>query len=480
MRPSGSNRRQIEAVTQEFLSLEDELDLFDRTVAGVHFWQRVRFRVHRDILQRCGIIGQARTRTHIGISAAASTLEGAFGGVVHHNPFILDPKQLLFFSTGRRKKGPDGTWWDIYCDPVIDALKHSYVLVEKPYQGSHRQPAHTKNIKYLDVVTFLAAVNKRSPRARFRVPSEGDTLIREIERRLEAAFASQVPLKRKIERALLAREVFLPAYERMLARADPELVFLVCSYGRHDLIEACQKLGITTVELQHGVMHPSHMGYAFPGDGRPGLFPDHFFAFGRFWTEQVDLPIPPERIHCVGYPYFEAERRRFKGVAKRQQILFISQGTVGYQLSRMAVELSRMMDHDWRIIYKLHPKETGGWREEYPWLTRARGVDVLSEQVPLYRLFAESRIQVGVNSTALFEGLGFGLRTYLAQLHGVGHMRPLQESGLAHVVRDAEDLKAKIDAQVSEACVSVEDFFVGGSLERIRDITATILDPRPE
>lgn len=480
MRPSGSDRPEIETVTQEFLSLEDELDLFDRTVAGVHFWQRVRFRVHRDILQRRGIIGQARPRTRVSIRALASTLGGAFAGVIHHNPFILDPRQLLFFSTGRRKKGPDGTWWDIYCDPVIDALKHSYALVEKPYQGSHRRPAHTENIKYLDVVTLLAAVNKRLPRARFRVSSEGATLLQEIERRLEAAFASPVRLKRKIERALLAREVFLPAYERMLARADPKLVFLVCSYGRHDLIEACQKLGVTTVELQHGVMHPNHMGYAFPGDGRPGLFPDHFFAFGKFWTEQVDLPIPPERIHCVGYPYFEAERQRFKGVAKRQQILFISQGTVGHQLSRMAVELSRTIDHEWRIIYKLHPKETRGWREEYPWLTRADGVDVVSEQVPLYRLFAESRIQVGVNSTALFEGLAFGLRTYLAELQDLGHMRTLQESGLAYMVRDAEDLKAKIDAPVSEACVSVEDFFIGGSLERIRDITATILDLRPE
>ncbi len=55
---------------------------------------------------------------------------------------------------------------------------------------------------------------------------------------------------------------------------------------------------------------------------------------------------------------------------KKKQIIFISQGITGKELSKKAVELSDN-NNGYKIIYKLHPGEFAEWDKEYPWLATA-------------------------------------------------------------------------------------------------------------
>jgi hypothetical protein len=91
-------------------------------------------------------------------------------------------------------------------------------------------------------------------------------------------------------------------------------------------------------------------------------------------------------------------------------------------------------------VYKPHPGEVDRWREEYPWLVDAP-VDVVgADGPPLHRLFAESRAQVGVYSTALYEGLRFGLETYLLDVPWMPSPPGLDDEAAVVTVDSAQGL----------------------------------------
>ncbi|WP_135366107.1 hypothetical protein [Halosimplex halophilum] len=219
------------------------------------------------------------------------------------------------------------------------------------------------------------------------------------------------------------------------------------------------------IELQHGVIHPFHYGYSYPNDREKRHFPDYLFLFGPFWREMADFPIGEERLIDCGYPYLESKVEEYKNTDTKDQILFISQQSIGEPLSRVAQEVSRHTDS--RVIYKLHPREYEGWQSRYPWLVGSDINVVSSDDPPLYRLFAESRTQIGVGSTALYEGLMFGLETFLLNLPSIQYTRPLAESGYATVVESTEDLASKISLSQS-VTIKREDLFTESSIKTIK------------
>ena len=85
------------------------------------------------------------------------------------------------------------------------------------------------------------------------------------------------------------------------------------------------------------------------------------------------------------------------------------------------------------MVYKLHPGETADWRSRLPWLA-ASPLDVVGHQQSIYELFAYASAQLGVYSTALFEGVAFGLRTYVATLPGHEALDVLVARGYARRV----------------------------------------------
>jgi hypothetical protein len=211
------------------------------------------------------------------------------------------------------------------------------------------------------------------------------------------------------------------------------------------------------VELQHGEISEYHMGYHYP-NGPKRDFPDYFLAFGEFWSTTADFPIPDEHIIPVGYPYLERRAKRYEDVTPERQVIFLSQGEPGRQLSRFATEFAAR-DHDWTVVYKLHPGEYSRWRQAYPWLEDAPLRIVDSSDPPLYELFARSRAQVGAYSTALYEGLQFDLDTYVVDVPGIECVRGLIDAGGATVVRSAEKLDGHLRSSSGGAGVDLTEFF---------------------
>jgi hypothetical protein len=135
---------------------------------------------------------------------------------------------------------------------------------------------------------------------------------------------------------------------------------------------------------------------------------------------------PIDQIKVTGYPFLVSQMEELKNTPKKKyQILFLSQGTIGNELS--AYQLASIMP-GYEIVYKLHPGEYGSW-QNYQHLIKAKGLENFrveeGDSSPLHYLLAESEFQVGVSSFAIFEGLAYNCKTILVDLPGIEHMEYL-------------------------------------------------------
>jgi len=425
--------REFNSLYEDFLSFEDDLNLLNRTIADVYFWERIRIDIHQRLVSKIhdNEEGDDTNSTKEYLDGLNLILKN----LIWNNPWLATEAEYLFYGKGRRKQLKKGEWWDIYIDPIVDTLDKSSVCFERPYRMSHRQPAKTASLRYSDIIEFAGTVPETIGLGTISFDEAELDLLKTIGSELQTRFGVSIPIANRVQSDLSRRRVQLPLFASIIRRVSPRIAFLTSSYyGRETFVEACQLEGVPVVELQHGTITKYHLGYSYP-NGEKRAFPDYFFAFGEFWKDSVELPLPDENVYSVGYPYLNREAGAYKNVRSTDQVVFISQAVVGAELSKFATSVADSAQEDTTIVYKLHPKEYDSWYNEYPWL-RSAPLEVVTDHRPLYRLFAESTAQVGVYSTALFEGLYFGLDTYVVDLPGNEYMDPIIEAECAERISE--------------------------------------------
>lgn len=458
----------------EFLKLESELDLLNQTIDGVYFWERLRFSVHKEIGTKTGLIDA----TPIDESTGSEYLSGIWllaRNVLVRNPFFASEAELLFYGKGRRKRLEDRRWWDIYVDPVVETVNHSSTCLERPYNVSHYRPAKTDSLRYTDLIQYAGTFLETVGISRVPISDSERGLLKKIESKIATRFDVDISLTGRVHSDLAHRQVRLPLYRLLIRRVSPKLAFLTASYGgRETFVEACQAEGVPTVELQHGVITRYHMAYSFPNTQKH-VFPDYFFSFGEYWADSVELPLPNEKVIPVGYPYLERRLAKYADCSAEKRILIISQRRASEQLSTFALQLGESEAIKSDVVYKLHPDEYDAWPSAYPQLVDSN-VTVVQNDPPLYELFATSTTQVGVNSTALFEGLNFDLDTFVLDAPGSEYMEYLVENEFAATVSTAEEFINAYRAGIEFDTIDEAYFFEPDALANFEAAVMRLFD----
>ncbi|MBU1014872.1 HAD-IIIA family hydrolase [Patescibacteria group bacterium] len=460
-------------VTERLFEIEEDLGLFERKIAGEAFWELVRSSTRRKILGETEIFSRKeapgkRARGYfmrVALHVAANTLL--------RNPFLAPRADILFFGMNRRRLQEDGLWHDIWCDPIIEQLEREGMrcaMLERPPFG-RPVPKHvkTRRLSYFDFLELCFMLVRRLGLVRVRLIEEERAFLSKLQERFKEEFGTCPNLQLQVTQELEKERILSWLYRALLWKVSPKAVVAVDLSAKRQLVKACRKAGISLIELQQGAINRYNLEYSYEGPRRKKeRVPDYFFAFGDFWTQQVAFSLPPERVLSVGFPYYEQELARYKNVAKKKQILFLSNSMYGRDMSKFAAELVKELKEPWHVVYKLHPEEADGWQQRYPWLVDS-GVEVMrDEKKPLYYLFAESQVQVGVSSTAVYEGLGFGLFTYLLPLAGIEEMERLLEGGYARLVSSSQEMRDLLATQEStHPSGASTEFFKRNSLERM-------------
>lgn len=107
---------------------------------------------------------------------------------------------------------------------------------------------------------------------------------------------------------------------------------------------------------------------------------------------------------------------------------------------------------------------------------RVRRTGDRGSKPPLYRLFGELSAQIGVGSTAVYEGLCFDLETFVFEADGADVLQPLVDDGTASMIESVDELARRLGSGAANQ-FDREWFFKSNSvanilkeLERIREI----------
>lgn len=448
------NQEEAALDISHFIRIEEKYDLYHIQINGVCPWMYFRFsfwnyQICKELLQLSEHIQKESNKTQY-----IQRLKSVTGTVVRGNAKQLCPADILFCPHPRRIRG-DEYYECIYTDWLVKKYCNS-VSVEEPYKNQHFSPVYADHVYYTDLLrtksALYAKIHRHLRTGEYRKIYSG------IEKNFAAALEEigqayhyAIPCQ-KIYTCLSQLVIEIPLlkkeFRQVLRQVAPRLIVEVVYYNKRCMVlnELAKELGIPTVELQHGTMHRDHAAYQFPEDcGGISQFPDYVFVFSRYWKNCVSLPIPQENVKVTGYPYFERQTRKYTDGGLRQKppanILFVSQGTVGQELSRLASQLCELLDDSrYHIIYKLHPDEYSGWKSRTPWLIKNNIEVIDSPQDTIYDWFSRCTVQVGVYSTAIYEGLGFGLTTFIYNTGHADTMNELCEQGYATKVNDADSL----------------------------------------
>ena len=109
------------------------------------------------------------------------------------------------------------------------------------------------------------------------------------------------------------------------------------------------------------------------------------------------------------------------------------------------------------VIYKLHPSECEDWRYRYVWLLNSE-VEILDDpSEDLHDLLAESTAQVGVRTTAIYEGLMYDLDTYVLNHPEATVLEPLVRKNVATQINTVKDLSKNLNS--NSHSFDKDDFF---------------------
>ena len=452
-----------------FFEMESNENLFSKKINGIPIWDSIRHKVGSRLTRKYGFSKEAhdtnwqsRSYSNTGVSIAKS--------LTSHNPLFSSNKDLLVVGTSRRKL-VDGEWTDIHLDYFLEDIDQEYVYLDRPYQLTHFRPARTENITYTDIIEYPAGVLRKLGKQYYSVKSSYSDIGTEINDKISAYFDHKIAINDLIYDEIMLDRVLKKMYKYILNKVDPDAVLLTVGYDtRRLLIRACDELSIPVIEYQHGVISSHHLGYSYPKKVQNITFPDYLFTWGEFWSESFKSPISEDRILPVGYPHYEYRTAKFDKNMMGSGTLFISQGTIGKELSKFAVKYAQK-NPDEEVIYKLHPGEYERWRSEYPWLVGSNMSVIEDDSKSLCEFFEQCAIQVGVNSTALFEGFGFNLSTYIFKTGGWELMDQIIRRGYADLVDDPDSIVTREDA----ANISTTEFFTQGSHENFEEYLNKII-----
>lgn len=318
-------------------------------------------------------------------------------------------------------------------------------------------------------------------KARFLRYTPGEKqILKKFQKALEAEFKGEVPIEWLAKESVSFQLASIPAYRRLFKKIRPKIIIHANTGNNQGWIEVAHELGIPVVDCQHSLMSPINILYRYPEESlQYGLkaLSDHIFTFGEFWHRQYHLPA---KLTAVGFPFLEIKRDEINrlNIPKSKSLIIISSMTSRRKLEEVAIVLARSLP-DYEVIYKLRPDEYAGWREVYSRAFRFQPnlkiVD--SNATSLYHYFAKCRYQLGVNSTALIEGMAFNLETFILKDGWYLEMQPLVDQGMARLVESAEEIVQTIQGYREEKrSFDADRLFRSGSLVNIRNEIGALLN----
>lgn len=433
-----------------FWKLEDEFSLLHKEFDGIKVWQAYRMYFYYEITEKAGILDIAHSEKK-SILKRLYRIGSFLKSCIFENPIFSFKKREIIVFDHKRKIKHKNKFLDIYTHFLISDIRgkgQNLEVWEQPYNSEHF--TNQESFRYhLDFPLFLSRFL-----AFFISSSQSNEEIRvakELEEHIKNEFQIDFNLKNKFDKYIKLAKAQRIVFKFLFKIKSPKKLFIVVAYGQPIIVSVAKNLGIEVIELQHGIISKYHLGYSYPHLKKMNTldhFPSQIWVWNDFWKTMAPFPIDNSNIQVYPFQHVMSMKDKYKYVQKKMnQILVISQGVIG---DNIAGEILKDIDNleGFNIVFKLHPGEINRWKQ-YKYLTKLSNYSNVSvndgSDSNIYKLMAESKIVIGVFSTAIFESLSFGCSAYLLELHGIENMYDFINDGNAVLIQKEKKISDYIN-----------------------------------
>lgn len=408
----------------KFLHYETQHKLFDIEFKNIKIWEILRTYVYIEIEQIYNNLQPLFPQTKVNKKRKIS-LKTIKNGLLF---FKVKNKDYIFLNNPRRVKQKDGLYYCIYTDLLIDLLKkeNKCITFEDPFWAlnknsniSHFNPVKTDDIVYLDIIEYFFSIKKFLFKTiNKKQYKQLNLLLKSIEDDIEKEFNCNLCnifklAEEKILYLILMYKTYLKAFKRINPKAVLE--FYDAFPSKVISNKVAKELNIPIIEIQHGIVterNPIFLKYSNIKK-KYDCTPDYVLSYGKKLLNKKHLPIREDNIYYIGSLFLEYKKNEYKNnKINKKNILFISQSNLGKYISEYASKLATLLEQktQYQIIYKMHPYEIG---TEYECLNKSNITIINNREKDLYYYQSISVAQVGIYSTGLYEGINFGLKTFI-------------------------------------------------------------------
>lgn len=414
-------------VFESFLQYEKENKLYDREVLGFKYWEYVRFVIYTEVKIKVSQLSELLAMPNL-------TWKNYRFNLKELNKYLglskIKKCDLLFISHPRRIN-QSGKYENIYTDEVEKYLSSKYkcLTFEEPCWNSyvssdkgHLFPTTTENIRYTDILELSYLLKKKIYKFFNKnkiklIEKEVINILCDLNNEYNVDI---MYLKDRTVNSIIYGLLMKQKYFKILKKTNPKAVLI--NYWPTDfktlVMDICNDLEIPTVELQHGtITFDDPIEHKCYDNNICKNVSDYFFSFGKVHTDENYLTTKPTCLKEVGYPFLEKKvKEKYKlpvGLEKNKKyILIISQTIIGEEMSEFASRLADLLmnNDEYRIIFKFHPNEVD---RKYSNLEKKNIIQIKQKGEEIYKYQNFSYLQVGVYSTAIYEGLAFGIPTFI-------------------------------------------------------------------
>lgn len=281
--------------------LESSFPVADWTIDGLHVWPLFRLALTNNFIKapisRPGPRGIALAKD---LAIQVAQLAAARRADTEHEATLGETADAVFLNTGISYIQNRGAYYERFCDPLITRLAaagHGALMLTpaSPLPVPRRTPSRPIFAELL-AVRLQATLWARLARPAIHLP--GFEALREA----LGPQAAQAPGRLLLTRQAALVEAYARYFAVILRQARAKVGLVVCyySFAGQGFVLACRRLGIPSIDIQHGVHGELHRAYGrwdrVPASGYE-LLPAIFWC----WSDTEAAAI--ERWRAAGSPH---------------------------------------------------------------------------------------------------------------------------------------------------------------------------------
>jgi len=342
----------------------------------------------------------------------------------------ISSSEILSFGPSTDRRYFEGYMFHIFLDwlflPEVGLNTNRIVFIESisPSVPHHFKNSYSKNLIFEEPIMLKILFTAKFIEQRVK------TAVRRIFEQIKFPDVVDKEEFTKVFSKQIARYfATIRVYRKLLKKTSVKYIFMINYYSttRRAIVKVAKDLGIKVVEIQHGLISPTHVAYIQKDPKNFDDVPDYVLLFGDFYKDIIlnhSELFREDQLFVVGNYYIETVKnappdlpddlKKLKK-GKKPIILLTSQTIFSRDVYKPYIE-KILNTRKYHLIIKNHP---GDLKDKFKIYENHPDVTVISDpSISLYELLKIVDIHITVNSTSAIEALMFGVPSLILRYMG--------------------------------------------------------------